>query len=100
MVANNDLAEFLNDLKMVLSSLALTTKHVSEVQAMDQVRSRVESTAGELLPTLERIQQAQSIGDSIAIADEIQYELPGRMEEWQSLVEEAARLLDAEGAEA
>jgi hypothetical protein len=93
--AHTELAEFLDDLKLVVSGLDLTTRQTAQIQDMSEIRSRVEASASQLIPALSRIQRAQSAGDRIALADEIQYELPGQINQWRSLVEEAQHIVEA-----
>jgi hypothetical protein len=93
--ANNDLASFLEDMKLVLAGLDYTTRASGAARRTPPVRSRVMDTANRLLPTLDRIYKAQAAGDYIAIADEIEYDLMEQMTQWPTLVNEARQSLDA-----
>jgi hypothetical protein len=95
-VANNELVEFLDELKLVVSGLDMTTRHSSKLPKLSMVRTQVEATALKLVPTLDRVYQAQAAGDTISLADEIQYELPKLMNRWRELIAETARVLEAQ----
>jgi hypothetical protein len=95
-VANNELAEFLGELKLVVSGLDMTTRQTSTQPQLAAVRNEVEAAATRLVPTLERVFQAQAAGDTIALADEIQYELPVLMNRWRDLIAETTRVLEAQ----
>jgi hypothetical protein len=95
-VANNELAEFLDELKLVVSGLDMTTRQSSTRPDLSAVRIQIEATASKLVPTLERVYQAQAAGDTIALADEIQYELPGLMNRWRDLIAETTRVLETQ----
>jgi hypothetical protein len=92
--ANNDLASFLEDMKLVLAGLDYTTRGSGTSRRTPPVRGRVMDTANRLLPTLDRIYKAQAAGDYIAIADEIEYDLKEQMSLWNSVLTEAQQSLD------
>jgi hypothetical protein len=73
-VANNDLAQYLDDLKQSLTGLDLLSRS-SDVLPHPS-RGNVMEAANQLLPTLDRIYKAQATSDYIAVADELEYELP------------------------
>ncbi len=86
-VANNELADLLENLKLVLNGLDLMTR--SEATGMPpDFRAKVASMADRMIPTLDRVYKAQASGDYIAIADELQYELTGHLKDWQQLLKE------------
>ena len=60
---------------------------------LSQIRNRMESSASSLAPTLDRIYHAQSAGDTVTIADEIQYELPAQMSQLKDLITETSRIM-------
>jgi hypothetical protein len=95
-VANNELVEFLDELKLVVSGLDMTTRQSSTIPKLLKVRTQVEATASKLVPALDRVYHAQAAGDTIALADEIQYELPQLMNHWRDLIAETARVLEAQ----
>jgi hypothetical protein len=86
--ANNELASFLEDLKLVLSGLDLSTRPTAEGPASSARRCLME-TAEHLLPTLDRIYRAQARGDYTAIADEVEYDLRDQISGWKNMVAEA-----------
>ncbi|RPH95747.1 hypothetical protein EHM69_03430 [candidate division KSB1 bacterium] len=91
--ANNELSALLDDLKLIVSGLDLTTRKSNE-NSLSPVRNRLMDTATRLLPTLDRIYKAQAQGDYIAIADELEYDLRDQMVEWKDLLSEVQRSLE------
>jgi hypothetical protein len=91
--ANNELAAFLEDLKLVMSGLDLSTRSIP--RSPTSARQRLMDSAGRLLPTLDRIYRAQARGDYTAIADEVEYDLRDQMAGWKDVVAEARRSLDS-----
>lgn len=84
-LANNELAILLENLKLILGGL----DHVSRPDRAaepNQMRERIEQAANQFLPTLDRIYKAQSSGDYVAIADELEYELPDHFRTWSLLL--------------
>jgi hypothetical protein len=92
--ANNELAAFLEDLKLVMSGLDLSTRSIVD-RSPTSARQRLMDSAGQLLPTLDRIYRAQARGDYTAIADEVEYDLRDQMTGWKDVVAEARRSLDS-----
>jgi hypothetical protein len=92
--ANNDLAAFLDDLKLIIEGLDHTTRTPKGSPENPPVRRRVMESANRLLPTLDRIYKAQAAGDYIAIADELEYDLLDQMTDWTDLLAEARRAVD------
>lgn len=92
--ANNELAAFLEDLKLIMSGLDLSTRTLGGRSATS-ARQRLMDSAGQLLPTLDRIYRAQARGDYTAIADEVEYDLPDQVAGWKDVVAEARRDLDS-----
>ena len=99
-VANNELVEFLDELKLVINTLDITTRKADKDPDCLKIRSDMEASASELAPTLDRIYHAQSSGDTITIADEIQYELPNQMSRWKDLLSETSRVMNAKNKSA
>jgi hypothetical protein len=92
--ANNELASFLEDLKLIMSGLDLSTRS-SVDRSPTSARRRLMDSAGRLLPTLDRIYRAQARGDYTAIADEVEYDLRDQMAGWKDVVAEARRSPDS-----
>jgi hypothetical protein len=92
--ANNELASFFEDLKLVMSGLDLSTRPFGG-QTATSVRQRLMDSAGQLLPTLDRIYRAQARGDYTAIADEVEYDLHDQMAGWKDMLADACRNLDS-----
>jgi hypothetical protein len=92
--ANNELASFLEDLKLIMSGLDLSTRS-SVDRSPTSARQRLMDSAGRLLPTLDRIYRAQARGDYTAIADEVEYDLRDQMAGWKDVVAEARRSPDS-----
>jgi len=92
--ANNELASFLEDLKLIMSGLDLSTRSIVD-RSPTSARQRLMDSAGQLLPTLDRIYRAQARGDYTAIADEVEYDLRDQMAGWKDVVAEARRSLDS-----
>ncbi len=93
-VANNELAEFLDELKLIISSMDMSTRQTDSNPEYLRIRSDIEASAQKLAPTLDRIYHAQSSGDTVTIADEIQYELPNQMSHWKNILTETTRVLN------
>jgi hypothetical protein len=96
-VAHNELADILDKLKLVVSGMDLTTRHVARLYPLNEVRSKVEKSAAELNPVLDRILEAQERGDNVALADEIEYELPECVRAWHNIVHQARGVVDQKG---
>ncbi|RQV99665.1 hypothetical protein EH220_01185 [bacterium] len=94
-VANNELVEFLDELKLLLTGLDVSTRQTDNHPEFSRIRSRMEMSAAQLAPTLDRIYHAQSSGDTVSIADEIQYELPTQMNSLKDLLTETTRVMNA-----
>jgi len=92
--ANTELAEFLDDLKLVLAGLDHSTRSPEPFAATSPVRDRLLESANRLLPTLDRLYKAQAGGDYIAVADELEYDLCDEIESWEPLLNDARRSLD------
>jgi hypothetical protein len=87
-IAHNELAELLDQVKLIVSCLDHTTRPRGGDQLVSGPRTRVLQAANELLPTLDRIYKAQASGDCIAIADEIEYSLPAHIASWSEITSE------------
>ncbi|MBI5058346.1 hypothetical protein HZB60_01035 [candidate division KSB1 bacterium] len=87
--ANNELATFLDDLKLVMAGLDHVTRATKEAST-GAARAALNTAVGELLPTLDRIYKAQAAGDYVTIADEFEYELPSFMAGWDRILEAMA----------
>jgi hypothetical protein len=92
--ANNDLASFLEDMKLVLAGMDHTTREVRQDGTPMPVRNRVIESANRLLPSLDRLYQAQAGGDHVAIADEIEYDLCDQLNTWGDLLREVKASLN------
>ncbi len=92
--ANNDLASFLEDLKLVLAGLDHTTRDACQDGAALPVRQRIIDSASRLLPTLDRLYKAQAGGDYVAVADEIEYDLRDQLHAWDGLLHETQASLN------
>jgi hypothetical protein len=88
-VANTELAAYLDDLKLIVSGLDHSTRPARGTASPIPVRSRMMTAANTLIPSLDRIYKAQAAGDYIAIADEIEYELSGQLPVWGEILREA-----------
>lgn len=95
--ANNELASFLDDLKLILAGLDHSTRGDGSNRALTPVREHLVSSANSMLPTLDRIYKAQANGDYIAVADEIEYDLRDQIAGWPNLLEEARQGLQPPG---
>jgi hypothetical protein len=93
-VANNELVDFLDELKLIITGLDLSTRQTGRDTDYSMIRGEMEASARKLSPTLDRIYHAQSSGDTVAIADEIQYELPNHMSHWKNLLSETTRIMN------
>jgi hypothetical protein len=93
-IANNELAEYFENLKLVASALDMASRQIAENPAGKSLRPQAEAAANSLLPLLDRIYKAQAAGDYIAIADEIEYEFPVQMAEWRELIRKFNRDAD------
>jgi hypothetical protein len=91
--ANNELASFLEDLKLVLSGLDLSTRPLGSPLPSSATRQWVVDSASRLLPTLDRIYKAQARGDYIAIADEVEYDLKDQITGWKDRLSEVQQSL-------
>jgi hypothetical protein len=85
-VANTELAEFLDNLKLVVSGFDHVTRELPEATATN-ARAALNTAVGDLLPALDRIYKAQAAGDYVAIADEFEYELPTHMDGWNHILD-------------
>lgn len=94
-VANNELVEFLDELKLVLTGLDYSTRQPGLLPEVATFRRRMEVSASQLAPTLDRIYHAQSSGDTVTIADEIQYELPEQINSLKDLLTETTQVMNA-----
>ena len=83
--ANNELAAFLDNLKLVVTGLDHVTRELSDTSGAN-ARAALNTAVGDIMPALDRIYKAQAAGDYIAIADEFEYELPTQMAEWDRLL--------------
>jgi hypothetical protein len=92
--ANNELASFFEDLKLVLSGLDLSTRPVRGNPPTSARQSLMES-AQQLLPTLDRIYRAQARGDYTTIADEVEYDLRDQIAGWKVRIAEARDSLNS-----
>jgi hypothetical protein len=92
-VAHNELAGMLDKLKLIVKGMDVTTRHAARLYPLNEVRNRVKTSAEDLTPVLDRILTAQERGDNVALADEIEYELPGCIRAWHTLVDEARRIV-------
>ncbi|MBU0509631.1 hypothetical protein KKH27_12460 [bacterium] len=93
--ANNDLADYLEDLKWVVAGLDYSTRGGGNANALSSARTRLMESANRLLQTLDRIYKAQAAGDYIAIADEIEYDLFDQLTGWVPLLGQAKREVQA-----
>ena len=93
--ANNELADFLEDLKLVLAGLDHSTRSSEASGRTSPVRDRIIESANRLLPSLDRLYKAQAGGDYIAVADELEYDLCEQIAGWEPLMTDAERTLDA-----
>jgi len=84
--ANNELADYLEDLKWIIAGLDYSTREDREKEGMISARGKLMDSAGRLLPTLDKIYKAQAAGDYIAIADEIEYDLLELLAGWTPLL--------------
>lgn len=91
--ANNELASFLEDLKLIMSGLDLSTRPFGSRMPATSTRQRIVDSAGRLLPTLDRIYKAQARGDCIAIADEVEYDLKDQISGWKDMLTEVQQSL-------
>jgi hypothetical protein len=91
--ANNELAQFLGDLKLVLEGLDLSTRSPEANTGAVAVRDRILESANRLLPCLDRLYKAQAGGDYIALADELEYDLCEQISAWEPLLRDAERSL-------
>jgi len=92
--ANNELADFLGDLKLVLAGIDLSTRHAKPATPALHIRERIVESANRLLPSLDRLYKAQAGGDYIAIADELEYDLCEQITAWEPLLDSARRALE------
>lgn len=83
--ANLELASLLDNLKLVMAGLDHTSRTPEQNPQTEAIRRRVELAASQFMPALDRIYKAQSSGDYVAIADELEYELPDHLQSWTSL---------------
>jgi hypothetical protein len=90
--ANNELASFLDDLKLVLAGLDHSTRDFTDLASAVPVRNRVVASANLLLPSLDRLYKAQAGGDYIAVADELEYDLRDQIASWPELVLEVRQV--------
>jgi hypothetical protein len=91
--ANNELASFLDDLKLVLAGLDHSTRDFKDHASATTIRNRVVQSANQLLPSLDRLYKAQAGGDYIAVADELEYDLRDQISAWPELVMDARQLI-------
>jgi hypothetical protein len=91
--ANNELSEFLGDLKLVLAGLDLSTRHSGPAVPAAAIRDRLVESANRLLPSLDRLYKAQAGGDYIAVADELEYDLCEQITAWEPMLADAERTL-------
>lgn len=96
-VANTELAAFLDDIKLVFAGLDHSTRGEDPQGTLTPIRDRLIDSANRMLPTLDRIYKAQAYGDYIALADEIEYDLHDQITVWPDLLEEAKRCLQEPG---
>ena len=83
----------LDDIKLVLEGLDHTTRGMEE----SPVPRPCDATSWKppvACPDLDKIYKAQAAGDYIAIADELEYDLPDQMTDWTELLAEARRASD------
>ncbi len=92
--ANNELAAFLEDLKLVLAGIDHSTRASDPSASVSPVRDRIMESAGRLLPSLDRLYKAQAGGDYIAVADELEYDLCEQISAWEPLLTDAVRDLE------
>lgn len=85
--ANNEFAEFLEGLNLVVNTVDQTIRKNAGMTA--EIRSKAKTSGDALIPVLDRIYKAQASGDYITIADEIEYNMPTVMADWSSIIEEA-----------
>jgi hypothetical protein len=94
--ANNELAAFLDDLKLVLAGLDHSTRGNRDGNGPGRaIRHKVIETANYFLPTLDRIYKAQTSGDHVAIADELEYDLLDQISGLTGLLTEAEQSLES-----
>ena len=86
-VANNELAQFLDELKLVVSSMDHASR-TNQADSKNPERGEILEAANSLVPTLDRIYKAQAAGDYISIADEIEYELPEHIAKCMKILNE------------
>lgn len=94
--ANNGFAEFIEELKLVVSGLDFTTRGLEGNEAAEDIRRRMMDAAGALAPHLDSIYKAQAAGDYVTVADELEYELPKQIVDWTTLLTEARRAFSQE----
>jgi len=87
--ANNELAALLQDLQLIATSLDYCTRKLKQTPGEATLRRRLDDTAGALVPTLDRLYKAQAAEDYVTVADELEYELPDHLDQWQSLIRDA-----------
>lgn len=92
--ANNELAAFLEDLKLILSGLDLTTRAMNPNTQWESARQQVVDRANKLLPTLDRIYKAQARGDYIAVADEVEYDLREQISDWKGVMSDVRQVIN------
>ncbi len=83
--ANNELAACLENLKLMLNGLELCARSGTAPTHL-LTRQNLNRAAERMIPVLDRIYKAQSIADYIAVADELQYELPTHLSDWSDLI--------------
>lgn len=93
--ANNELAAFLDDLKLVLAGLDHSTRNPEPTSEVAPLRDRIIESANRLLPSLDRLYKAQTGGDYIAVADELEYDLCEQISTWEPLLADAERTFNA-----
>jgi hypothetical protein len=96
-VANNDLAQFLDELKLVFSTLDHISRANKSASDSRLARSNVMSAANNFVPALDRIYKAQASGDYVSIADEIEYELPNHLAKCMNLLEQEKKIVASSG---
>jgi hypothetical protein len=97
LAANAELAEFLQELQLVATSLDYCTRSSKPIPQKVALRQRLDETAGALVPALDRIYKAQAAEDYVSVADELEYVLPDHLDRWEELTR-AARQTTQRGA--
>jgi len=93
--ANQELAAFVEDLKLVLAGLDHSTRSTLPAATNPETRARLIEAANRLLPSLDRLYRAQAAGDCIAIADELEYDIYEELATWPGLFGEVERALES-----